>query len=180
LKLIQLKQVDLKKLKKIMFDLNNGICPLLGIKIMFDNMVVDHQHKLKSEMASDDGKGLVRNAIEFRANALEGKITNNWKRYYGNDETKHPCSLPEYLRRLADYLEKGPFSLNGELFIHPKEAKVIPKLKKISYNYLKKMYKLSKNKKHNKKFPDYPKSKKLTKALKNIYFELFINPEYYK
>ena len=82
----ELKQKDILPLKAKLHKQNNGKCPLLGITVDLSNMTLDHIHKLKSESYAVD-KGTIRNAIEFRANALEGKITNNWKRYYGADES---------------------------------------------------------------------------------------------
>jgi len=169
--LIQLKQKDIIPLKEKLFKDNNGICPLLGIEVPLDKMALDHIHKLKGEEASEQ-KGTCRNLIEFRANAMEGKITNSWKRYFGANEELHPISLSNYLRNLADYLEAGALNDNGTFYIHPKEAPEIPKLSKRNYNKLKKLCAGRKGK----KFPEFPKSGKLTKPLKKLYEEFDIEP----
>lgn len=167
----QLTQKDIKVLKEKLWLKNNKKCPLLNIEIPLEKTVLDHIHKLKSEEVSEQ-KGTIRNAIEFRANALEGKITNAWKRYFGTDETKYPISLPNFLRNLADYLEKGAYCENGIYYIHPSERQYVT-ISKRQYNKLKKEYLKSGKKK---KFPDYPKSGKLTKPLKKLFEEFNISP----
>lgn len=169
----QMKQKDIKELKEKLWLENDRKCPLLGIEVELDKMVLDHIHKLVAEDASEE-KGTIRDALEFRANAMEGKITNNWKRYFGADESKHPIDLPTFLRNLADYLEKGAYQdEDGYYYIHPSEVKKEPKMSKRNYNKLKKEYSLSGRKK---KFPDYPKSGKLTVGLKKLFEEFKIEP----
>jgi hypothetical protein len=154
--LTQLSQNELKKLREEEHSNQNGICPLLQVKIPSDKMVVDHRHKLKSEEPSLDGKGLVRGIIEFRANGIEGKITNAWKRYFGADEDNHPISLPDFLRNLANYLEEPP--LDHLKLIHPKEKIKEELFAKRDYNKIKKYYfKIFPNRS---KIPPYPKAKR--------------------
>jgi len=172
---IELKTKDIKILKEKLHKQNEGICPLLGVQVPPEQMALDHIHKLKSEDYADD-KGTIRNAIEFRANALEGKITNNWKRYYGADTSKHLTDLPTFLRNLADYLEAGAYTEDGDFYIHPSEVPKLPKVKKSSYN---KMIKLFKIKYPKKKVPPYPKSKKLTKLMDKLFTEFDITDFYY-
>jgi len=172
----ELKQKDILPLKTKLHKQNNGVCPLLGVPVPLDEMTLDHIHKLKSESYAPD-KGTIRNAIEFRANALEGKITNNWRRYYGSDESKHPVDLPTYLRNLADYLEAGAYTENGEYFIHPSEVPKAPKVMKSKFNKMVKLFELKYPKR---KLPEYPKSKKLTKKLEKLFAEFNINDVFYK
>lgn len=136
--LTQLKQSELKGFREKHHKEQDEICPLLKIKISSDKMAVDHRHKLKSELPDVNGKGLIRGVIEFRANAIEGKISNAWKRYFGHDESNHPISLPDYLRNLADYLENPP--LDHLKIIHPKERIREEKFSKRDYNKIKKYY----------------------------------------
>lgn len=159
-KLTQLKQSELKELKRQLHDAQGNICPLLKIKVPLDEMVVDHKHKLKSNPAGPNGDGLVRGAIEFRANAMEGKISNNWKRYYGGDESKHPITLSDYLRNLADFLENPPCE---QKYIHPSEK---PKVKKLGKRVFNKIAKLYAEEYPNRKELTYPKSCKPTKKIK--------------
>jgi hypothetical protein len=172
-KLIEMKQKDIKPLKEKLWNLNDYKCPLLGIEIPLDKMVLDHIHKLKSEEPSEQ-KGTIRNALEFRANAMEGKIVNNWRRYFGADEDQHPISLPDFLRNLADYLETGAYvDEDNNYYIHPSEVEKPKKLSKRNYNKLKKLYDATNRRK---KFPDFPKSGKLTVALKVLFEEFNIEP----
>jgi len=167
----QLSQSDIIVLKEKLWSKNNKKCPLLGIELPLESMVLDHIHKLKAEDISPQ-KGTIRNAIERRSNALEGKITNNWKRYFGSDESKHPLPLPEFLRNLADYLEVCAY-FDGSYYVHPSEKIKLPEVSKSNYNKLAREYKKSNLKK---KFPEYPKSKKLTKALELLFEKFNISP----
>jgi len=169
--MIEMKQKDILTLKTKIWKENNGLCPLLNIKLPLEKCALDHIHKLINEIPSSQ-KGTIRNSIEFRANAMEGKITNNWKRYFGSDETNHPITLPNFLRNLADYLEKGSY-YDGNYYIHPSEVIKPEPLSKRNYNKLKKVYQLSGKKP---KFPEYPKSKKVTKKLKLLFEEFDIIP----
>lgn len=163
--IIQLKASDIKPLKEKWYSEQNGICPILKKEYPLEKFVVDHLHKLKSEEAGVDGKGCCRNAIEFRANALEGKITNNFKRL-GLDKE---IDLPSFLRNLADYLENNHLQ-DDVLYIHPNEVKKSPNVSKKNYNKLKKVYT------GKAKFPAYPQSKKLTKPLEKLFKEYEIEP----
>ena len=166
--LIQLKN-DFRDFIKSLWIKNNKICPLLEIEVPFEKIVGDHIHKLKSEKVSEQ-KGTIRNAIEFRANAMEGKITNNWKRYFGSDSSKHPISLSKFLRNLADYLEKGAYKDEEEnYYIHPSEKRKDPKIGKREFNKISKYYSI---KYPNRKPLEYPKSKKWTKLLKELKEEM--------
>ena len=172
--LIEMKQKNIKELKTVLWEVNKRICPLLGIEVELDKTALDHIHKLVAEEPSEQ-KGTIRNTIEFRANAMEGKISNNWKRYFGADETKHPISLPDFLRNLANYLENGAHEdKDGNYYIHPSEVPKEPKLKKQSYNKLKKIYE------GRAKFPEYPKSQKMTKKLDELFVKFNLEPEFYK
>jgi hypothetical protein len=177
---ILMKNKDIKALKEKLWLRNNKKCPLLGIEVPLEKMALDHIHKLKSENYSEQ-KGTVRNAIEFRANGIEGKISNAWKRYFGSDESKHPISLPDFLRNLADYLEEGALVEESTYYVHPNEVPKEPKLSKRNYNKLKKLYEKKEfcpTRKNQKKkpFPEFPKSSKITKALKELYEEFQVNP----
>lgn len=124
----------MKELKEKWYDEQKGICPVLKAKIPLNKVVMDHCHRKKSEPCSEEtGKGLCRGAIDFRANALEGKITNNFKRL-GLDKEYF---LPEVLRNLADYLE---FNHNSDeiTYVHPSERPRKPKLSKRCYSTLQK------------------------------------------
>lgn len=165
---VQLKSSDLKDIKEKWYKEQNGICPILKKEIPFDKHVIDHLHKLKSEDPGVDGKGCCRGAIEFRANAIEGKISNAYKRL-GLDKE---IDLPSLLRNLADYLEHN--HLDDEIiYIHPNEKVKEKKLSKKNYNKLAKLYKSSGAKA---KFPEFPASAKLTKPLEKLFSDFKIEP----
>ena len=168
-KLIQLKAKDIHPLKKKLHEAQGGICPLLGIPVPLEDMALDHKHKLQRNPAGPNGDGLVRGAIHKFANAIEGKITNNWMRTglgYRDD-----VDLPTYLRNLADFLENPPCD---QIYIHPSEAPKVPKFKKTSYN------KLVKAIDGKQKVPNYPKSGKLSKGLNKLFEKYNVEIEYYK
>jgi hypothetical protein len=154
--LTQVEQKNLKKLREEQLLKQGNKCPLLKCDLPLDKSVVDHKHKLKAELPSLDGKGLIRGIIDFRANSVEGKISNAWKRYFGADETKHPISLPNFLRNLADYLENPP--LDYLKLIHPKEKIKEEIFRKSEYNKIRKYY--TKLFPGRTKIPDYPKAKR--------------------
>jgi hypothetical protein len=164
--LIQLKHKQLKELRERWHKEQNGVCPILKVPIPLDQMVIDHQHKLKAELADETGKGLCRGCIDRFANALEGKISNNFKRLGLNKHT----DLPSFLRNLADYLEDNKIHTD-EKYIHPNEAPPKPKLKKSNYN---KLVKLIGEKQ---KVPKYTGN--LSKRLKALYEKYDLDPEFY-
>lgn len=166
--IIQLKTADLKDLRAKWFKEQNNICPILKKVVPFDKTTVDHLHKLKSEEAGIDGKGCCRGAIEFRANAIEGKISNAFKRLGLDKEIE----LPQLLRNLADYLEHNHLE-DDVIYIHPSEKVKEKKLSKKNYNKLAKLYKTSGAKS---KFPEFPSSGKLTKPLEKLFTDFNIEP----
>lgn len=167
--LIQLKHSEIKKLKQKLHTQQGHVCPLLGLKFDYSEMVLDHQHSSSKETVGVNGAGQVRGAIHRGANSLEGRITNAFVRYGLH---KYSITVPEFLRNLADYLEQDNLP-----YIHPTEKPKTPKLKKSSYN---KLIKALKKAKHNKKIPAYPKSKKLTTGIKKLFKQVKLTPEFYK
>ena len=152
--LYYMSQKDIKDLKEIIWEKNNKKCPVLNKEIPLDKMVLDHRHKLKSE-EPDKELGACREALEFRVNAMAGKIENMFKRYGFH---KEDVSLPDLLRSIAGYLERGsykePFEDSEIYFIHPNE---VPKRKKISkrdLNLINKYY-----------FYFYPRKRKIPKFI---------------
>lgn len=162
--LAQVEQKDLRDFKIRFYEVNEGICPILGKWIPLDKMVVDHQHKLKSEEPDESGKGCIRGIIDNRANQLEGKINNIYKRF----GLEKDILLPDLLRNLANYYEHNLLHTEEIKYIHPREKPKEPKLQKSRYNRLKKAYNLSDKKA---KFPEYPKSGKITKKLQELLLE---------
>jgi len=130
-RLCQLKHKDLKPLREKWYTDQNGECPILKQKFPIEEMVIDHQHKLKSEEPDSTGKGLCRGCIHNGANVLEGKITNAFKRY---GLGKH-IDLPFFLRNLADYLEDNRIKETVK-YIHPSEKPKPRRFSKVRYNRL--------------------------------------------
>lgn len=161
----QLKQSELKPLREKLHKEQKGICPILKQKFDIIDFVLDHQHKRVGDPIGENGDGLVRGCIHNQANVIEGKITNTYKRY----GLHKFISLPELLRNLADYLEQDNLP-----YIHPSEKAKDKKLKKRSYNTLKKAYS------GKAKFPPYPKSGKNTVPLRRLFERFNILPEFYK
>jgi len=155
--LTQLQQKDLPKFRKKLIKRQKGICPICKQKI--DNPCVDHSHTKRIK-----GSGQIRGVVCRACNVFLAKVENNCVRYSIQQDT-----LPQILRNIAEYLEQEHLPI-----IHPTEAPKALKLKKSSYNALKKQYD------GQAKFPDYPKSKKLTKPLEKLFKKYQIEPEYYK
>ena len=168
--MIQLESKEIKSLKEKWHKEQNNICPLLKQEFPLDKMVLDHQHKLKAELPDETGKGLCRGAIQFQANALEGKFTNAFKRL-GLDKY---IDMVDFLRNLADYLEHNKIH-EGEHYIHPTEKPRKPILMKSSYN------KLVKAIDGKQKVPDYKQKRgNLTKALEKLFEKYGVEPEFKK
>ena len=77
----QLNGKDLPELRKKWWLENDKRCPVLGQEISLSDTTLDHQHKLKSQSASADGKGICRGVLSNRANAWEGKVYNSFNRF---------------------------------------------------------------------------------------------------
>ena len=161
-KKVQLKSSDIEKIRNKLCAEQNNICPIC--QNIINRPVLDHHHIKRIK-----GTGLVRGVLCNSCNVFLAKIENNCVRYaIGSDR------LPEVLRAIAEYLEKEHTCL-----IHPSEKPKEPKLKKSSYNQLHKEWR--KDWRYSKKrFPEYPKSGKLTKQLA-FFFSLYqVQPEFYK
>jgi hypothetical protein len=159
-KITLLKNKDIKPLRDKLLENNLGICPICKKPIKEGKAVLDHSHKKKNK-----GTGLIRDVICSGCNILLGKIENNCVRYGTSNE-----ELPFVLSNMVEYLNKPHLS-----YLHPTEIPKQPKLKKSSYNYLKKLYEQT----YLGNFPEYPKSGKLTKRLNELYAKLAIEPEFY-
>ena len=170
----ELKNSDLKPLREKIWLKNNKKCPVLDKEVPFEKTVVDHAHKRKDEDYAPD-KGVVREVLDFRCNSILGKLENSLKRtglMYEED-----FHIGDFLRNAALYFEKGAYiDEEGYMLVHPKEVPPPKILTKRSYNKLKKLY-INSNKKA--KFPEYPKSGKITKKLNELYKEFNLEPEFY-
>lgn len=165
-----MKQSDIKVLREKIWELNDRKCPVLGTDLALKDTALDHSHKKVNEEYSPT-KGVIRTTLDFRVNSVLGKLENAVVRYgLANMED---FNLPEFLRNAADYFEAGAYTEDGVYFVHPKEVKKEPPVSKRNYNLLKKEY-IKSGKKA--KFPEYPKSKKLTIKLKELFTEFNIEP----
>lgn len=152
-----LKSTEIKELREKLHTEQNMICPVCNTKIEFDSTCLDHKHVYKGDTIGENGAGLVRGVLCNTCNGAEGRILGVLKRLGMH---KKGVNFSDVLRNLADYLDKEPLP-----YLHPTEVPKGPKIKKSLYNKLKKLYDTTERKK---KFPDFPKSGKLTKALKDI------------
>jgi len=164
---VQLNQKDLAPLREKLHKEQQGICPLLNQYFPVIKCVVDHQHRAKHEPIGEGGGGLIRGCIQFQANSMEGKIWNAWKRY---GLSKFNITLPNFLRNLADYLERDNLP-----YIHPSEKPKAPKLSKKCYKELVQSLKGTKC-----KVPKYPSTGKLTKGLATLFEQQKIEVRYIK
>jgi hypothetical protein len=150
----QLKQSEIPELREKLIKKQKGICPLC--KRDLDAPVLDHHHVRKIK-----GSGLCRGIICRGCNVLLGKIENNVIRCCLAHD-----GLSDWLANAAVYLRQKQLP-----YMHPTEAPKKKKLKKSSYNKLKKVAK---------KLPPYPKSEVLTKKLAEIYKLHNMEPEFCK
>lgn len=159
-----LKQADIKELREKLHREQNEICPICKDKTAYDKITLDHQHKKKHEEIGELGKGLIRGTICFTCNSAEGRILSVYQR---QGLHKKEIEYTDWLRNLADYLDRENLP-----YVHPNEVPKEPNIKKSLYNKLKKEYLKTERKK---KFPDFPKSGKMTKALKELSEEFQIS-----
>jgi hypothetical protein len=169
---IEMKQKEIRTLKEKLWLQNGKKCPVLDKEVPLDKMALDHAHKRKDEEYSEN-KGVIREALDFRTNAVLGKLENALKRTalsYQED-----FNLPTFLRNAADYFERGAYvDEDGNMYIHPNEVKKNPPLSKKNYNKVKKLYNaeefVPKRKNQKKKpLPEYPKNGKPVKALVELF-----------
>ena len=165
-----MKASDIKNSEKKIWELNNRKCPVLGSDLELKNSALDHIHKKVDEEYSPT-KGVIRTTLDFRVNSVLGKLENAIVRY--GLINMEDFNLPEFLRNAADYFETGAYTEDGVYFVHPREVKKEPLVSKRNYNLLKKEY-IKAGKKA--KFPEYPKSKKLTIKLKQLFDEFDVEP----
>lgn len=150
---------DISTLRDTLSQKQGGFCLICKRKL--NAPCLDHNHKKRIK-----GSGQIRGVLCRSCNVMLGKIENNCVRYSISQE-----ELPEILRSMACYLERPHLP-----YIHPSDAPKTPKLKKSSYNKLKKIMKDAPSRK---KCPEYPKSGKLTKPLEALYKEFQLEPEFY-
>ena len=117
MKIVHLKPKDIKVLREKLLEQNNNKCPILGIEITPKEAVLDHIHKRKLTDEISPNSGVIRNTIHNGVNAFVGKIENAYIRFI----PKNSQSLPELLRSIADYIEKGAYVEDDTIFSHPTE-----------------------------------------------------------
>ena len=156
-----LKHKDIKPLREKLWKENNYCCPICGTKLSKEDLALDHSHDT----------GLIRNTICSKCNSYEGMIKSKWKR----SGLMNIIELADLLESLSVYLRKEHLP-----YLHPTAVMKKPKLMKSSYNDLKReIQKANKYLQKPIKIPPYPKSKRLTKRLKELYDQFGIDPKYY-
>ncbi len=162
------RQMDHKEIREIREQLlikQDNICPLCNCVINSWEAALDHDHET----------GLIRGVIHLRCNSCEGGLKSKFKRSGCESYT----DFSTYLYNLSVYLSKEHYDL-----LHPSNKPGPKKIMKSSYNKLIKeikrtnIYYKSKKKKPI-KYPGYPKSKRLTKRLKELFEEFAIDPQFY-
>lgn len=159
----QLKSSEITLIREQILEDQNGRCAICDKEITEETGVaLDHQHMTKKETIGEDGAGLIRGVLCRACNCVEGKAWNNMNRYL---QPKNVQERIDYLKNLIAYYEKDTYQL-----VHPLEKPKEQVLSKRNYAKLKKAYQ------GKKKFPEYPKSSKLTLALQLLFEEYGINP----
>ncbi len=110
--LVELKSKDLKNFRTELLKSQKGKCLITKKKIKPNHVTLDHKHSLKDGIVGEDGAGLIRGVLDFRANSFEGRVLKLYKR----SGLFRVLPLPLLLRNLADYLERDYLPV-----VHPKE-----------------------------------------------------------
>jgi len=167
----QMKSTDTKEIREHLAKKTNGICPITGLDVSNGDGCLDHAHEASEHPLSETVEGQIRGTIHKYANSLEGQMRSKFRR---SGLAQIMC-FEDFLLKLHHYLMDF-----REPLLHPTHAPKKPKLMKSSYNelvreiknanfYLKKPIKI----------PDYPKSKRLTKRIKELFEQFKIYPRYY-
>jgi Recombination endonuclease VII len=159
---IQLRQKDIPVYRERIAEEQNFVCAIC-IGPLVSGASLDHQHKTKAETIGVNGAGLIRGVLCRDCNVFEGKIWNNSKRFGKFDD------LPQFLRNLADYLEKDNYP-----YIHPREAPQVQKVSKRQYNKLVKAY--SDQTALKAKLPPFPGKRKPSQKLLSLFTRFNISP----
>lgn len=155
---IQLRPCDLDKVRKELLEKQDNKCILCERDFDSSDMIacVDHDHIT----------GKVRAVLCIWCNANAGKIEQRAVRAKQNLTALH------WLNNFHRYITADQTN-----YLHPSEIPKKPKVKKLVFN---KMIKLFKEKYPKKKVPDYPKSGTLTKTLEKLFEEFNIDDVHYK
>lgn len=166
----QLKSSEITDVREEILEEQNGLCAICGNPITEKTgIALDHQHRFKKDKIGEDGAGLVRGVLCRACNVEDGKIWNSMNRYI---QPKNVQERIDFLENLISYYKKTNYNL-----IHPNEKPKGLEVSKKNYNKLKKLYlKDVEQKIKKRKFPEYPKSKKLSKPLKELFEEYNIEP----
>ncbi len=156
-----LKHKDIKPLREKLWEQNERRCPICGAEVTVSEIALDHDHDTT----------LIRNTICKKCNSVEGMFKSKWKR----SGLMNTIEFAALLSSMAEYL------LQDQLpYIHPSHSPKRQKLMKSSYNTLKKeISNANKYLQKEIKLPDYPKSRRLTKRLKELYCQFGLEPKFY-
>lgn len=161
----QLEPKDVRETRERLLEEQEGFCTLCETYIQLGDAHLDHSHQT----------GRIRGVLCSSCNKTEGILRSKFIRSGIHKKIK----FETYLKNLAEYLTKEHHKI-----YHPSNRPGSKKLMKSSYNKLIReinkanVYYKSKGKKVI-KIPQYPKSKKLTKRLDELFKEFGLNPEYY-
>lgn len=135
-----------------------------------EEITLDHIHRrFKNQPLGEDDAGFCRGVLCRQCNSWEGKVFNAHRRMGLHKKELDQFSL---LENLIEYGRDK--TLVNQQIVHPTEAPKDKKVKKSCYNKLKKTILKEKG-----KMVEYPKSKKLTKPLKEAFEKYNIEVEYY-
>ena len=165
----QMKQSEIKEIREQLLKKNNNQCPILQRPLDPKDSALDHAHQASEYTETQEGQ--IRGTIHKFANSLEGQFRSKFRR----SGVSQYITFEEFLLNLYTYLNEA-----REPLLHPSHAPKPKKLQKRSYQKLKReITKCNTYMKKPIKIPDYPKSKRLTKRLKELYEQFAIYPEYY-
>jgi hypothetical protein len=159
--LTQLTQKEIKPLREKLLKENEFKCPLCENHLDESESALDHCHT----------SGQIRGTICKRCNSLEGIFRSRWIR----SGVAKKVDFTVYMINLSKYLQQDHYPL-----LHPSHAPRPRKLMKQSYNQLKREIEDCNHfLKRPIKVPPYPKSKRLTKKLKELFEQFGMFPRFY-
>ncbi len=168
----QLKRSEIKHIREILARKTDNKCPISGLDISNGDACCDHAHEDSLHPCSETIEGQVRGVLHKFANVLEGQMRGKFKR---SGLAAH-MNFEDFLFNLYTYLMDF-----REPMLHPLAKDNKPKkLMKSSYNTLiREINSCNKFRHKPEKYPAYPKSKKMTKRLQELFVKYEITPKFY-
>ena len=160
---------ETREIREFLWLKNKKQCPVLDIALESTDCNLDHAHQNSLETETIEGQ--IRSTIHRFANQLEGQMRSKFIR---SGAAKY-ITFEKFLFNLYMYLMEY-----REPLLHPSNKPKNAKLMKSSFNELiREMNRCNEYLAKPIKIPTYPKSKRYTKKIKELFESYGIKPKFY-